>query len=347
MREIIPDIDRWRAQGQQIALATVIQTWGSAPRGVGAKMAFTPDSQIAASVSGGCVEGAVIEAGSEVLETGRPQLLHFGVADDIAWQVGLACGGTIEVFLERLDTEWYEAYRAALLEERPVAAVTVVRGPADQLGRKLIVEDDGRASGYLGGLDETAIELARAALISETLRRVMLDGEMEVFVEVALPLPQLVIVGGAHIAFALTNIAKTLGYRTVVIDPRRAFASESRFPQVDRLICAWPDEAFGQINLTRATAVVMLTHDPKIDDPALRIALPGPAFYVGALGSNKTQAARRQRLLKAGLSEAQIARLRGPVGLNINARTPEEIALAVMAEIVAVRNAMPGFQKAA
>ena len=165
MREVLAEIEGWRAQGQAVALATVIQTWGSSPRGVGAKMALTPGGQIAGSVSGGCVEGAVFETGVKVIKTGRPQLLHFGVADDTAWQVGLACGGTIEVFVKPLDLAVYDALRAVLAEERPVASVLVVRGPADLLGREIVLRDDGIVLGALGGgLDESALQAARAAL---------------------------------------------------------------------------------------------------------------------------------------------------------------------------------------
>jgi xanthine dehydrogenase accessory factor len=166
----------------------------------------------------------------------------------------------------------------------------------------------------------------------------MLNEEIEVFMEAILPLPTIIVVGGVHITIALMALAKTLGYRTVVVDPRSAFGNEERFPNVDQLIQAWPQDAFQQVPLTRSTAVAMLTHDPKLDDPALQIALPSSAFYVGALGSKATQAKRRQRLLTQGLTEAQLNRLHGPIGLDIGAGTPEEIAISIMAEIVAVRN---------
>ncbi len=354
MRDILPDIDRWRAQNQSIALATVIQTWGSAPRGVGAKMALTADGEIVGSVSGGCVEGAVFEAGAQVLKSGRPQLLRFGVADETAWEVGLACGGSIAVFVKPLDAALYDAVRTALSEERPAATVSVVRGPAELLGRELMLREDGSIVGTLGGdpsalpsvagqaLNENAIAAARRAMDEGQSRQVSLPHaateSIDVFVDALLPSPTLIAVGGVHIAIALTAIAKTLGYRTIVVDPRRAFGSEARFPHVDQLIQAWPDEALAQVSLTRSTAVAMLTHDPKLDDPALKIVLPSPAFYVGALGSRKTQEQRRQRLLAAGLSQAHLARLHGPIGLDLGARTPEEIALAVMAQIVAARN---------
>jgi len=343
MRDVLPSIDRWLARGEPIALATVIQTWGSAPRGVGAKMAMTAGGEIAGSVSGGCVEGAVFETGSEVLKTGRPQLLHFGVADDTAWEVGLACGGTIEVFVEKLDLAHYDTLRTALIEEQPAATVTVVRGPEEYLGRTLTLFAGGEIFGALSnGPDSIATSAAREALASGESKRLTLTppdaAPLEVFVEVLLPSPTLVIVGGVHIAIALASLAKTLGYRTILVDPRKAFGSEARFPHVDHLIRAWPEEALAQVNLNRSTAVATLTHDPKLDDPALRVALHSPAFYVGALGSLRTQAQRRERLAEAGFTEAQLDRLHGPIGLSIGASTPEEIALAVMAQIVAVRN---------
>jgi xanthine dehydrogenase accessory factor len=344
MREVVSDIDRWLSQQKRIALATVIQTWGSAPRGVGAKMALTADGEIAGSVSGGCVEGAVFETGVNSLKSGQPELLSFGVADETAWEVGLACGGSIRVFVQPLNTPMYGAVRAALSEERPAATITVVKGPADMLGRTLFIREDGDAVGELGGgLDEPARQAARSALAEGFSKPVSLPGQdqaVEIFVDVMLPSPTLIAVGGVHIAIALTAIAKSLGYRTIVVDPRRSFGSDTRFPHVDRLIQEWPDDALQQIGLTRSTAVAMLTHDPKLDDPALKMALPSPAFYVGALGSQKTQAQRRQRLLEAGLSAAQVDRLHGPIGLGIGAKTPEEIALAVMAQIVAARNGL-------
>jgi len=345
MRDIIPDLDRWRGQNQPIALATVIQTWGSAPRGVGAKMALTASGEMAGSVSGGCVESAVMQTGLDVLKTGQPQLLHFGVADDTAWEVGLACGGTIEVFVQKLDPAFYDFVRAALNQERPMVSVTVIRGPKNLLGLEILLRDDDQRVGSLGGgLDEGALPVARAALTEGKSRRLVVSESgpepVELFIEVLLPAPTLVVIGGVHIALALVALAKTLEYRTVVVDPRQAFGSEARFPtsRVDRLIQAWPDEALAQIGLTRSTAVATLTHDPKLDDPALKIALPSPAFYVGALGSRQTQTRRRERLLAQGLSEAHVARLRGPIGLNLGARTPEEIALSIIAEVVAARN---------
>jgi xanthine dehydrogenase accessory factor len=339
MRDVTDAIDQWQAEGQPVALATVVQTWGSSPRQAGAKMALTPAGQIAGSVSGGCVEGAVYEAGVESLQTGQPRLLHFGVADETAWEVGLACGGSIDVFVQPLPAELYAKERAALTGNTAFAVVTVVAGPAELLGRGLLVPDAGPVTGSLSAeLDTPALALARAALAEGQSRRGELAPGVEVFVEVVLPPPTLVVIGGVHITIALVALATTLGYYTIVVDPRKAFGSAERFPHVDQLVQAWPDEALAEIPLTRGTAIAMLTHDPKLDDPGLKLALPSAAFYVGALGSRNTQAKRRQRLLAEGLSEETVARLHGPIGLDLNAGTPEEIALSIMAEIVAVKN---------
>ena len=340
MRDILPDLDRWRAEdNKSIALATVIQTWGSSPRRVGAKMALTPDGKITGSVSGGCVEGAVFEEGVQALKSNRPKLLHFGVADETAWEVGLACGGSIDIFVKPLDTELFKSLRSVLTEEDTAVLVTVVRGPENLLGRELLLKDDDNVIGTISDeLNERALNLAKETLAGGESRRAVLNEDIEVFAEAILPPPTLIAVGGVHITIALMALAKTLGYRTVVVDPRSAFGNEERFPNVDQLIQAWPDEAFQQVPITRSTAIAMLTHDPKLDDPALKIALPGPAFYVGALGSKNTQAKRRQRLLNGGLTEEQLNRLHGPIGLKIGAGTPEEIAMSIMAEIVAARN---------
>ncbi len=334
MKEVLDDIARWLAHGESdIALATVLTTWGSAPRKAGAKMAFTAGgAAISGSVSGGCVEGAVIEAGGEVLAGGRPRLLRFGVADETAWGVGLACGGTIEVFVERLDVAAYEAARRWIEAGTSGALLTAVAGPEEWLGRKGIVEGGAVVAGALApALDDDIVTQANAARAAQ---RLMAADGLEVFIDPIRPAPSLVIVGGAHIAVALARLARVLGYRTVVIDPRRAFGSAARFPDVNRLAQAWPDKALAENPLTAESAVVTLSHDPKIDDPALRAALSSDAYYIGALGSRKTHAARRERLAAEGFSDAQLARIHAPIGLDIGADNPEEIALAIMAEVV-------------
>jgi xanthine dehydrogenase accessory factor len=342
MRDIIQDIDQWLIYEVPIAIATVISTWGSAPRRVGAKLAMTTDGKMSGSVSGGCVEGAVFEAGVEVLVNRQSKLLHFGVADETAWDVGLACGGTIDVFVEPLDPVVYNFLHGLIEEDESFAVVTIISGPANILGKKLVIQRGGRIFGSIDPVvDGIIAATARTTLTNDVSNRHVfelpdLDYEnFEAFIEIIQPAPTLIVIGGVHIAIGLTAIAKNLGYRTIVIDPRRAFSSLDRFPDVDRLIQAWPDEAFRQIKLTPNTAIASLSHDPKIDDPALKIALANPAFYVGALGSQKTHRKRRNRLAEDGINAEQLDRIHGPIGLKIGAQTPEEIALAIMAEIVA------------
>lgn len=334
IRDIATDVDRWRAEGEDVVLATVVRTWGSGPRGPGAKMALTKDARITGSVSGGCVESAVVEQGRGVLESGKPKLLRFGVADETAWDVGLSCGGTIEIFVETLTDATYRALRSALHEERSIAKVTVIRG--DALGQTVLV-GDGIALTPEGSFEEALSQAAQPALAGGRAAQVLV-GENDVFVDVELPPPVLVMVGGVHVSVALTTMADALGYRTIVVDPRGVFGSEERFPHAGQLIREWPDKALKAMALNRSTAVTTLTHDPKLDDPALEVALPSNAFYVGALGSKRTHEKRRKRLLERGVSESGLERLRAPIGLRIGSRSPEEIALSVMAEIVAARN---------
>ncbi len=347
MRDVIPDIDRWVEQGKRVAIATVVSTWGSAPRAVGAKMAVSQDLGISGSVSGGCVEGAVVEASQRVLDRSVSELLHFGVADETAWDVGLACGGEIDVFVQPLDTAIYRLIRTELLADREVTHAFVIAGPAGDLGQEKILLEDGRQHGALSieladlarEADGGSIPTAYRWRPAERTGSPSPEAESpEIFVERFAGAPKLILVGGVHIAVALAALAKPLGFRTVVIDPRNAFGTQERFPQVDRLVQAWPTEALAEEGLTSSSAIVMLTHDPKIDDPALLAALASPAFYVGGLGSKSTQEKRVRRLRAAGLDEAAIARLHGPVGLDLGGRTPEEIAVAILAQIVAARH---------
>jgi len=342
MQEILADVENWLEADKAVALATVVSTWGSAPRREGAKLALTGEGEIAGSVSGGCVEGAVVEAGLEVLENDSPRLLHFGVADETAWEVGLACGGEIEVFVQPLDPAVHTYAREWLAAGRAGVVATVIDGPQGMRGQRLLLDESGATAGSLGlALDEAAIEAARSALLAGRPQRVTVAAgpePAELFLDVLLPPPTLVVVGGVHIAIPLTRMAQAAGYRTVVVDPRRAFGSAERFPHVDRLLQAWPQEALADLPLGRHTAVALLTHDPKIDDPALKIILETPVFYVGALGSRRTHARRRRRLEEAGLATEQIERIHGPIGLDINARTPEEIAIAILAEIIKIKN---------
>jgi xanthine dehydrogenase accessory factor len=340
MRDILREVDQWIKEGEPVALATVIHTWGSAPRRVGAKMALTKSGKIAGSVSGGCVESAVFEAGVQSLHSGQPQLLKFGVADETAWQVGLACGGRIEVFVQALDPAFFDLWKARLQSNRLFSVASVIEGPGDLPGKAMLVSEDSVQFSLGGELDQACIEKSLAALAEGRSQPVELarQGEpVRIFIETVKPTPTLIMVGGVHIAIALTALAKTLGFQTVVIDPRRAFGNAARFPDVGQLIQSWPEEAFSQVDVSSGAAVVMLTHDPKIDDPALKVVLNSPAFYIGALGSRVTHEKRKRRLLADGVTSAQLDRLHAPIGLDIGAETPEEIALAIMAEIVAAQ----------
>lgn len=339
MRDIFPSIDYWIDEDQKVALATVVSTWGSSPRAVGAKMAVNQDGEMAGSVSGGCVEGAVVEACQECLVTGQAKLLHFGVADNTAWEVGLACGGEIEVFVQPLESEIYQAMKQALKGNRSLALVSVIGGSPEFLGQVIAVDERRKVTYNVAHSQyDDVLKIACHVLDVGISERIKVAEDLEIFVDVILPPPRLIVVGGVHIAVALVKMAKVIGHQTIVVDPRKQFGSQARFPAVDQLVLGWPDQALEEMGITSNTAVVVLTHDPKLDDPGLMVALPSKAFYVGALGSRKTNAARRERLKDAGMGEAQLARLHAPVGLDLGGHSPEEIALAIMAEIIQVRN---------
>jgi xanthine dehydrogenase accessory factor len=337
MKEIVNDVSAWIDNGQdKIVIATVLKTWGSAPRRPGSKMAISGNGELSGSVSGGCVEGAVIEASREPLETGEPRLLHFGVVDETAWSVGLACGGSIDIFVENLDLSAFKAARRLICDEEAGLIATVVLGMPAILGQKLVLDQSGVVT---SSMDSEVQERAFIA-VSEAKKTglISLDNDTKIFIDYIRPSPVLVAVGGGEISIALTEMARILGYYTVVIDPRSVFASEDRFPHINKLIQKWPHSAFAELNLTPDTAVALLTHDPKIDDPSLKILLDQDVFYIGALGSRKTHSRRLERLRKMGFEEEQTNRIHAPIGLEIGAANPREIALAIMAEIVAERN---------
>lgn len=324
MRELLPDLENWLNEGQKVALATVVSTWGSAPRPVGSYMAVSERGQIAGSVSAGCVEGAVVEASTAVLKSGVPQRLHYGVTDETAWDVGLACGGKIDIFLQQADPGVLGPLLARLKNEERSTLLTAISG--NEIGVTELLDERGAK---IAGQTITATPPVdgKPAILNE--------GEREVFVNPLLPSPTLVMIGGVHIAVALAKLARAVDFRTIIVDPRKAFNTPERFSHVDQMVQAWPQVAFESVKLTAATAVASLSHDPKIDDPALIAALASEAFYVGALGSTRTAALRRERLLAAGVSAENLARLHAPIGLEINAKTPEEIALAIMADVIA------------
>lgn len=310
----------WHRAGQGAALATVVETWGSAPRQAGSQLAISGSGEMVGSVSGGCVEGAVVSEALEALADGRARILTYGVSDETAFNVGLACGGTIRVLVEPVG-EGAEALPEALLAEL-VAARATARAVA------LVT----RPEGWTRTLVSAGAEAAVDARLRADRSGMEEDGR---FIAVHNPPLRLIVVGAVHIAQPLLTIARTCGYACTLIDPRAAFGSHARFPG-ETILDDWPDDALATLAPDARTAVVTLTHDPKLDDPALRFALRAPVFYIGALGSKKTHAKRVDRLLHAGFSEAEIARINAPVGLNIGAKTPAEIAVSVMAQITAV-----------
>ncbi len=327
--ELFAQLRRWRAAGKRVALATVVKTWGSSPRPEGSHLAIEEGGAFVGSVSGGCIEGAVIGEAQAAIADGQPRLLEFGVSDERAWEVGLACGGRVQVFVERANDERIERLLAERAAKRPVVVVTRLA--------------DG-AQGLVAG-DEVRGELALTAEQRDEIRRrqrsdksgALESSDGALFARCYAQSPRLVIVGAVHITQALAPMAAMAGFEVVVIDPRRAFATAERLPGVT-VTTEWPDEALARIGLDAQTAVVTLSHDPKLDDPALIAALQSQCFYIGALGSSRTHAKRVARLTEAGLADA-ISRIHAPVGLDLGGRSPAEIAVSVLAQVIQSRYA--------
>ncbi len=345
MRDIVDGIAAWRAEGVRFAVATVVRTWKSAPRQPGAAMAVSENGEVVGSVSGGCVEGAVYEVAREVLETGEARLERYGVSDGDAIEVGLTCGGIIDVFVQSMDAERYPELGEvleAIEQGRPVAVASVVAGTA-AIGGHLIVWPD-RAAGSLGatGLDVAVTEQAQGMLRhgSTGVIRLGPNGEqrmedMSVFVQSFAPPPRMLVFGAIDFAVAVARIGKFLGYHVTVCDARPVFATAKRFPEVDELVVKWPHKYLAEIEVDEQTVICVLTHDPKFDVPLLERALQTPAGYIGAMGSRRTHEDRLQRLREVGVGEAALKRLSSPIGLDLGARTPEETAVAIAAEIIA------------
>ncbi len=312
--DTIPEIALdWHRAGKGVALATVVQTWGSAPRRVGSQLVISSEAEIEGSVSGGCVEGAVVAEALDAIEDGKPVMLEYGVSDGDAFAVGLACGGTIRVLVEPVGAVMPVALLEALVAARdarqPVAYVT---GMAAE--RRLV--HDGFVDRFR--MDRSGFEE---------------DGET--FIAIHNPPLRMIIVGAVHIAQALVPMARIAGFDPLLIDPRESFGSEARFPG-ETILHDWPDEGVAAYGLDTRTALVLLTHDPKLDDPALEAALRSDVFYIGALGSTRTHAKRVARLTEKGFSDAEIARIHGPIGLDIGASSPSEIAVAILSQMIRV-----------
>jgi xanthine dehydrogenase accessory factor len=356
VRDVLDDLGRWWETGDPVGMATVVGTWKSAPRPPGAVMLVGPDGTAAGSVSGGCVEGAVYELAKEVADTGTPVLQRYGVSDDDAFAVGLTCGGIIDVYVERVDRSGFPELGAvadAIRTHTPVAVVTCISSngedPDHRVGRRLVVWGD-RTDGTLGGdrLDAAAADDARGLLATGRTGTLHYgyDGqrrgdELTLFVATYAPPPRMIVFGAIDFAAAVARIGSFLGYHVTVCDARPVFATAKRFPDADEVVVDWPHRYLSAQADAKAiderTVLCVLTHDPKFDGPLLEVALRLPVAYVGAMGSRRTHDERLARLREAGLTRDELGRLASPLGLDLGARTPEETAVSIAAEIIAAR----------
>ncbi|NMI01948.1 XdhC family protein [Pseudonocardia acidicola] len=351
MRDVMDQLEGWWKNGEPAALATVVGTFRSAPRQPGASMLVGPAGEAVGSVSGGCVEGAVYELGDQVLKDGRPVLQRYGVSDDDAFAVGLTCGGILDIFVEKVSPETYAQLGQvadAVRSESPVAVATVVAGPEERLGKRLIVWPD-RVDGGTGSsrLDDAIRDDARGLL--DAGRNAMVhygvDGQrrgegLDVFVESFAPPPRMIVFGAIDFAAAVAKIGTFLGYRVTVCDARPVFATASRFPGANEVVVEWPHrylEAEAEAGrIDKRTVITVLTHDPKFDVPVLEVALRLPEVaYIGAMGSRRTHDDRLARLKEVGLTDEELSRMSSPIGLDLGARTPEETAVSIAAEMIA------------
>ncbi|MGW9522002.1 XdhC family protein [Streptomyces diastaticus] len=357
MLDITGELHRWMEEGREFAVGTVVATSGSAPRGPGAGLAVDSDGTVVGSVSGGCVEGAVHELCVQSLQDGTTVRERFGYSDEDAFAVGLTCGGELDVMVTpvRVDTPDRAVLRAALSAAAagsPAALARVVAGPAGLLGRAMLVHADGTHEGGFGGhpaLDGTAAAEARALLDAGRNGTVELSehgshcpGGLTLFVETSRPPPRMIVFGAVDFAAALVRVGKFLGHHVTVCDARPVFATRARFPEADEVVVEWPHHYLRRTPTDGRTVLCVLTHEARFDVPLLTEALRRPCAFVGAMGSRRTHEERTRRLREAGLTTRELERLRSPVGLDLGARTPEETALSIAAEIVATRHGGTG-----
>jgi len=349
VRDILDPIAKWWEADETFGLATVVRTFSSAPREPGAAMAVSADGEAVGSVSGGCVEGAVYELATEVVASGQPVLRRYGISDDDAFAVGLTCGGIIDIFVEPASrTRFAEMGQIAdaVRHGRPVAVATVIEGPGIVGARRIIWQGE-EATGTLGAGDrlDAAVDDDARGMLAQGLtgvRRYGPDGErrrdeLAIFVQSFAPAPRMLVFGAIDFAAAVAKAGKFLGYRVTVCDARPVFATKSRFPDADEVITDWPHRYLSGIGTDERTVICVLTHDPKFDVPLLEVALRRPAAYIGAMGSRRTHDDRLARLREVGMTETELARLRSPIGLDLGARTPEETAIAIAAELIQLR----------
>ncbi|MYS93609.1 MULTISPECIES: XdhC family protein [Streptomyces] len=354
MLDLAGHLHAWAEEGRDFAVATVVAVGGSAPRPPGAALAVSADGTAIGSVSGGCVEGAVYDLCLQALQDRQTRIERFGYSDEDAFAVGLTCGGTIDIMVTPYDSGRTAEATAlsAAADGEPVALARVVHGPADLLGRAVLVRPDRTHEGGLGGhpdLDRTAIAQARALLDAGRTGTVEVSedgshcpGGVTLLVESAVPPPRMIVFGAIDFAAALVRAGKFLGYHVTVCDARPVFATRVRFPDADEIVVDWPHRYLAGTDTDARTVLCVLTHDAKFDVPLLTEALRLPVAYVGAMGSRRTHEDRNRRLREAGVSERELARLRSPIGLDLGARTPEETALSIAAEIVAARHGGTG-----
>ncbi|MEV5735849.1 XdhC family protein [Streptomyces sp. NPDC052292] len=357
MLDLAEELDRWTAEGREFAVATVVAVAGSAPRGPGAALAVDRAGTVIGSVSGGCVEGAVYDLCRQALETGESVLERFGYSDEDAFAVGLTCGGTIDVLIAPVNAAAparpaLASALATAARGEPAALARVVRGPVELLGRALLVRPDGTREGGLGGhreLDRSAAAEAGALLEAGRTGTVEIaedgshcPGGLTLLVESNVPPPRMIVFGAVDFAAALVRAGKFLGHHVTVCDARPVFATRARFPEADEVVVDWPHRYLRRTRTDARTVLCVLTHDAKFDVPLLKAALALPVAFVGALGSRRTHEDRERRLREEGVSPRELARLRSPIGLDLGARTPEETALSIVAEIVAVRRGGSG-----
>ncbi|MFE9702143.1 XdhC family protein [Streptomyces sp. NPDC005930] len=357
MLDVADELHRWMEQGRDFAVATVVAVGGSAPRPPGAALAVDADGTVVGSVSGGCVEGAVYELCRQSLEDGETVLERFGYSDEDAFAVGLTCGGTIDVLVTPVRAgdpvrPVLAAAVAAAARGETAAVARVVSGPAELTGRALVVRPDGTAEGGFGGhpeLDRTAaaeasafLDAGRTGTLEIGERGSRCGAALTLLVESSVPAPRMIVFGAIDFASALARAGKFLGYHVTVCDARPVFATRARFPDADEIVTEWPHEYLARTAVDARTVLCVLTHDAKFDIPLLRLALRLPVAYVGAMGSRRTHLDREARLREAGVGDLELARLRSPIGLDLGARTPEETALSIAAEIVASRHGGTG-----
>jgi xanthine dehydrogenase accessory factor len=325
VRDVLDTLERWFAEGKRVATATVIRTEKSAPRDPGAVLAVSDQGEVAGSVTGGCVEPAVYTEAQEVLGGGSPRLLTYGIADDEAFDVGLPCGGTVHIFVDLLQPAHAAEIARAVREETPIALAVPITGP--RIGDEHLVTP---------ASPDGDITTPAKRLLARGETGVLELGGDEVFVSAFVPRPRMYVFGAIDFASSLAHVGRFLGYHVTVCDARAKFVTPERFPDVDELVVAWPDEFLATAPIDERTAICVLTHDTKFDVPILEVALRSSAGYIGAMGSRRTTEARNERLREQGITDEQLARVHAPIGLRIGSRSPEEVAVAIAAEIVSV-----------